>query len=140
VGKRRNDFDRNEVVETVDSTLSRFVLSVQPIGTDDRQKYLAHRHLVTQARIKIGSDAIHEQTFVPKFLHHPVVQPTGSLGRAFSTVIDENFTAHGPWTAPETKFYRRTRQINRGAVLYGESRTDHGRGGLRLVAKLPELL
>src|SRR6516225_10281469 len=97
----------------MDSTLSRFVLSVQPIGTDDRQKYLAHRHLVTQARIKIGSDAIHEETFVPKCLHHPVVQPTGSLGRAFSTVVDENFTAHGPRTLPENNFYRRTGQINR---------------------------
>ena len=47
VGKRRNDFDRNEVVRTVDSTPSRFVLSVQPAGTDDRQEHLAHRHLIT---------------------------------------------------------------------------------------------
>jgi len=57
-------------------------------------------------------------------------------------------------SAPETKFYRRTGQINRvpGAVLYDESRTDHGyqqpnystRDEVRRIAakltKLPERL
>ena len=62
---------------------------------------------------------------MPKCLRYPVVQPTGGLGRTFSTVIDENFTAHGPRTAPENKFYRRTGQINR-TLSFDESRIDHG--------------
>src|SRR5437763_8175263 len=41
VGKCRNDFDRNEVVGTVDSMPSRFVLSLQPAGADNRHKRLA---------------------------------------------------------------------------------------------------
>ena len=34
-GKRRGDFDRNEVVRIVESTLPRFVLCVQPVGAND---------------------------------------------------------------------------------------------------------
>ena len=115
VGKCRSDFDCNEVVRTVDPT-SRFVLGIQPAGTDDRQKHLAHRHLIFYAFFKVGAGEIHEEIFVPKCLRHPVVQPTSALGRTFSTVIDENLAAHVP--DPENKFYRRTGQINRpGAVL-----------------------
>jgi hypothetical protein len=101
MGKRRNDFDRNEVVRTLDPMPSRFVLSVQPAGTDDRQKRLAHRHLITQACFKVDPDEIHEEIFVPKCLRYPVIQPTGCLRRTFSTVIDENLTAHGPGRPPK---------------------------------------
>ena len=144
MGKRRNDFDRNEVVRTVDSTPSRFVLCFQPAGTDDRQKRLAHRHLIFQACFKVDPNEIHEEIFVPKCLRYPVVQPTGSLGRTFSTVIDENLTEHRPQTAPENKFYRRTGQINRGPALSFTTKAgqtwrstaklltrDEARGGLR---------
>ena len=99
MGKRRSDFDRNEVVRTLDSMPSRFVLSVEPTGTDDRQKRLAHRHLIIEQCFKVGPEEIHEEIFVPKCLRYSVVQPTGGLGRTFSTVIDENLIAHGSFSA-----------------------------------------
>ena len=123
MGKRRSDFDRNEVVGTVDSKPSRVVFSVLPAGTDDRQKRLAHRHLIVQACFKVDPNEIHEEIFVPKCLRYPVVQPTGSLGRTFSTVIDENLTAHVP--GPETNSIAGlVKSI--GPALSFESRTDHG--------------
>src|SRR5437764_41984 len=61
VGKRRSDFDRNKVVGTVDSMPSRFVLSLQPTGTNDRQKRLAHRYLIIEACLKIDPQEIHEE-------------------------------------------------------------------------------
>src|SRR5262249_33623169 len=79
VGKRRDDFGRNEVVGTLDSMPPRFVLSVEPTGTNDRQKRLAHRHLIIEACFKVGPQEIHEEIFVPKCLRYPVVQLTGGL-------------------------------------------------------------
>src|SRR5262249_38415941 len=140
VGKRRNDFDRNEVVGTVDSTLSRFVLSVQPSGTDDRQKYLALRHLIIQACIKVDPDEIHEEILVPKCLRYPVVQPTGGVGRTFSTVIDENLTEHAsrppktnstaePVKSTRCSFttllYRPRRREAAGGIAAGDLFTSH---------------
>jgi hypothetical protein len=57
---------------------------------------LAHRHLIFQACFKVDPNKIHEEIFVPKCLRYAVVQQTGGLGRTFSTVIDENLTAHVP--------------------------------------------
>src|SRR5262249_40895208 len=71
-------------------------------GTDDRHKRLAHRYLIIEACFKVGPEEIHEEIFVPKCLRHPVVQPTGGLDRTFSTVINENFTAHVPGRSPKT--------------------------------------
>ena len=34
-GKRRGDFDRNEVVRIVELALPRFVLCAQPVGAND---------------------------------------------------------------------------------------------------------
>ena len=142
MGKRRSDFDRDEVVRTLDSMPSRFVLSVEPTGTDDRQKRLARRHLVIEACFKVDPEEIHEQIFVAKCLRHPVVQPTAGLGRTFSTVIDENFTAHGPghpWKP--NSIAGLVKSIGSGAVLYDESRTDLRRSAAAAkMAKRPELL
>jgi hypothetical protein len=61
---------------------------------------LARRNLIVQASLKVDPDDIREEIFRPKRLRYPVVQPAGSTGRVFSTVIDENFTQRGPRLAP----------------------------------------
>jgi hypothetical protein len=61
---------------------------------------LALRHLIIQAVFQVDPNAIHEKIFGPKRLRYPVVQPTGGVGRTFSTVIDENLSGHGPRLLP----------------------------------------
>jgi hypothetical protein len=71
-GKSRQDFDRNGIIRVMQSALPRFVLRLQPVGTDDGQKCLARRHLIALIYFEVDSarNAVnaHEEIFPPECL------------------------------------------------------------------------
>src|SRR6476646_6408779 len=115
-GKRCGDFDGNKVVGLLDSRLPRFILHLQPIGTDDDQHGMACSHLAIQVICKVLAMRyivvdIHKELMMAKLVREPIVQPTGYADGIFSAVIDENLSSHS-WSPP-----KRISNLTAGPVL-----------------------
>ena len=97
--ERSRDFDRNEVVWMVESSLpaSSFTSSQRGPMTTRMTSHAATWLFRCATKSTPGRNVvdIHEEIFSPECLCQSVVQPTSRAGRIFSAIIDENRVSHG---------------------------------------------
>jgi hypothetical protein len=114
-GKRRRDFDRNEIIRMVEPSPAALVFHAQPVGTDDDQNHIARSHLAVQVRHEVGPGRnvvdIHKELGAAESVREPIMQPTGHTDGIISAVVDENLAGHGNPGSP-----RKTQKVTAGPV------------------------
>jgi hypothetical protein len=82
--KRGRDFDRNEIVWSIQPTGTLLICDIQPVGADNGYEDIARGNLIVEMIYEVDARRdmvdIHEEVFPPETLGEPIVQPTGRAG------------------------------------------------------------
>src|SRR5262245_61612167 len=104
-GKRRCDFDRNEIVRMVEPSPAALVFHAQPVGTDNDQDDVALGQLAVQVYHEVGPGRnvvdIHKELGAAESVCEPIMEPTGHTDGIISAVVDENLAAHDYRVSPK---------------------------------------